>query len=153
MVRCGCLFKEGEISVSLLCVLTTHLWCRPQVETNRWSFRFSKQRAAAVVRQLHAAHAGRFAVRHAGDGRGYGRRDATGRAARTTLQRHVPSPATHVVLVVNPIPALIEFDLRRSDQRSSWPVALPRVQRIAQPISQQVKARHRERDAQSGVDG
>lgn len=121
-VRCSCLFEESEISVCLQCGLTAHLWRRLQVDANRRSFRFAKQCAAVIFRQLHAAHAGRLAAWHAGDGRGYGWRDATGRAAYATFQRHVALPASQAALVVNPIPALTipTYVMRTSAHLDPW---------------------------------
>jgi hypothetical protein len=45
-----------------------HLTFRPQRYAERGALRMAEQSAAQVVIQLHTRHAGRFAVRHAGDG-------------------------------------------------------------------------------------
>lgn len=68
----------AQVDHRLLSRCSTHFRGRPQADTHRRALRQPEQLAQVVVGQLDATHAGRFAVRHAGDGR----RDRWGDAAR-----------------------------------------------------------------------
>lgn len=64
----------------MLPILTAHLRLRFESRAAFRAFRLVEDRAAQIVGELHAAYAGGFAVRHAGDGRGDGQGDAAGAA-------------------------------------------------------------------------
>lgn len=74
----------------LLPIRTAHFVAGLQACTKARPLRSSEDRAAHVVGEVRASHARRLAVRHAGQGRGDGGRDATGTAAWAAV-RHAGS--------------------------------------------------------------
>lgn len=84
--RCGLAFQLGQPGQRLSRVVAAHLWLWPQPHADYRSLRPAKQPAAIVGRQLNAAHPGRFARRHAGDGAADRRRDTARAAARATIE-------------------------------------------------------------------
>ena len=73
--------QRRQPSHRLIARCPTHLQFRPQRRAERGALRLAEQPTSQVVVQLYAGHARRFAVRHAGDGRGDRGRDAAGTAA------------------------------------------------------------------------
>ena len=63
-----------------------HVFGRLQAAAKGGSLRLAKDLAAVVVGQLHAAHARRFSIRHAGNRAGDGRCGAAGAAGWAACQ-------------------------------------------------------------------
>ena len=72
--------QRGDPRKGVVAVGAAHGLGGAQAGAERRALRFSEKRAAEVRQQLDARHARGLAVRHAGDGRCDGRRDAAGSA-------------------------------------------------------------------------
>jgi hypothetical protein len=78
--RCGGGFELFQVGERVALRVATHGHARFQTAAHRRALGAAEEAAAVLIVELHAAHAGRFAVWHAGDGRADGRGDAAGGA-------------------------------------------------------------------------
>src|SRR5215213_8009040 len=89
MLRRGEPLQPGQVRIGMAGGAAAHLLAGPEPRADRRPIRLSEDPAAVVVGELHAAHARRLALGHAGDRGGDRERDAAGGAAGAAI--HGPS--------------------------------------------------------------
>ncbi|BCK88854.1 hypothetical protein MIZ01_2660 [Sideroxyarcus emersonii] len=89
------LFQLRQPTHRIFARRSAHLGRRLQPAAKGRSLRLAKDFAAQLVIQLHARHPGRLAVRHAGQGRSDGGRDAAGGAVGTAVTHFLLTSRGH----------------------------------------------------------